>query len=685
MSVPFHHSSKVTRCSTSSSIVASQDRVPLSVEPLEARLVLSFTGFSDYEQLMIELLNRDRQNPSEAIFLIDQTLQDSGSTTITNPSQTDQQRLNDWENLIGNFNPRQPLAPHQALLNAAGDYSDEMYDDNRFAHTGSDGRDPFDRMRDAGYTGKGRNENIAVGGWIVRTAGFFGPILDDVTDYDEREIHYRHAQLTASSGHRTAIYRSVSKDIGVGVTFWGPNARDYNIGSTPWGAENDERGVLVTEKFGSSSTHYLTGVVYTDEVIDDDFYSVGEGLGGVTIVAEAQGGGTFSTTTASTGGYSLALANGTYTVTFSGGGISTPIVYNNVAIDGQNVKVDAVPGEVQEPPANPPQVAGVSLAAHTWDDQSPHPNGYAVPTGADQLSSLPWSNLNTIAITFTENVNVSAGDLTVWGVNHSEYSLAAGGFSYDSTTNTATWTLSDVLPADKVMIHLADSVTGATSGLALDGEWSDGADTFNSGDGNAGGHFQFTIHVLPGDVNGNGDVNGGDVIVVRNAQFTSEGDPGYSPMLDSNGDGVINGGDLIKTRNSQFTGLPSGEPSPAGALSAQGASVENVASFVAPIGTLQPLEAVESTVSLGGLFPGESSLGGLTTLATEIPVVSLAQPLQPTQTGFFQSKDSVPSESQDFFLQAANAEDLPAEVLLALEELGVQWWAELLGQAGQNQ
>ena len=51
---------------------------------------------------------------------------------------------------------------------------------------------------------------------------------------------------------------------------------------------------------------------------------------------------------------------------------------------------------------------------------------------------------------------------------------------------------------------LPDSVTDV-AGNALDGEWDNGTDTYNSGDGAAGGDFAFRIDILPGDVNQVGD------------------------------------------------------------------------------------------------------------------------------------------------------------------------------------
>jgi hypothetical protein len=65
---------------------------------------------------------------------------------------------------------------------------------------------------------------------------------------------------------------------------------------------------------------YLTGVVFADSN-GNGVYDVGEGKGGVTIAVDGVG----STATFDSGGYSIQVAPGTYTVTASGGGLASPI------------------------------------------------------------------------------------------------------------------------------------------------------------------------------------------------------------------------------------------------------------------------------------------------------------------------------------------------------------------------
>ena len=71
----------------------------------------------------------------------------------------------------------------------------------------------------------------------------------------------------------------------------------------------------------AKTRRYLTGVVFKD-ANGNGSYDIGEGRGGVTVKAVgSRGHGT--TTTFASGGYTLPLRTGTYTVTVSGGGLST--------------------------------------------------------------------------------------------------------------------------------------------------------------------------------------------------------------------------------------------------------------------------------------------------------------------------------------------------------------------------
>ncbi len=212
----------------------------------------------------------------------------------------------------------------------------------------------------------------------------------------------------------------------------------------------------------------------------------------------------------------------------------------------------------------PPQVTSVKFRGTDWDPSHPFFDGFELPDGSDQLLTLPWTTIDSVLVAFDQDVTVKHEDLQVIGVNVPQYHFLAdaAGFSYQQDSFTATWTLASSLAADKLLFNLTDAVAGATSGLALDGEWTDMVSLFSEGSGDqvAGGEFSIRVDVLPGDVNATSDVRGNDVILVRNAQFSSPGDARYNPRYDIDGDGKIRGDDLILARNRQFTTLPADEP-----------------------------------------------------------------------------------------------------------------------------
>src|SRR4029450_1513182 len=109
---------------------------------------------------------------------------------------------------------------------------------------------------------------------------------------------------TDGRGHRTNLLNGLYGDVGSGVT----------TGLLPGGAD----GVILGQGFGSlPGSISLTGVVFSDAVVTDQFYTPGEGLEGVTVTASTTNGQSFTTTTFTAGGYILPLPAGSYTVTFT--------------------------------------------------------------------------------------------------------------------------------------------------------------------------------------------------------------------------------------------------------------------------------------------------------------------------------------------------------------------------------
>ena len=219
--------------------------------------------------------------------------------------------------------------------------------------------------------------------------------------------------------------------------------------------------------------------------------------------------------------------------------------------------------------ATPPTVTSVAVRGTGWDDSVP---SYEIPGGdGSQLAPLPWENIDQFKITFRENVIVHQDDLEIRGVNLANYAIA--GFSYNSSTFTATWTLDQAVGSDRLVLELNGS--GSSSpvmdlfGTVLDGEWENPIDrddalsnSFPSGNGMAGGDFVFRVDVLPGDRDQSGVTNVLDLIDIRNRVISSPtiNPEKYTLFHDVNVDLVINVLDLIVTRNAVISFLPPDEP-----------------------------------------------------------------------------------------------------------------------------
>jgi hypothetical protein len=219
-----------------------------------------------------------------------------------------------------------------------------------------------------------------------------------------------------------------------------------------------------------------------------------------------------------------------------------------------------------------PTVTAVNVASTNW---SPNfvaslessglgtSNGYAIPVGSSaQLNTLPWTNINQVSISFSEDVKIEAGDLSVSGVNTTAYAFS--GFTYNSTTHTATWTLSSPITKDKLMLDLDANgmapVCSAATGESLDGAWTNCQSTFNSGNGQGGADFDFCFNVLPGDVNSNNATNILDANAVNQKIGKNAGDAGYSVFLDVDGSSSITLTDRLAVQSLAGSVLPTGNP-----------------------------------------------------------------------------------------------------------------------------
>ena len=254
------------------------------------------------EQYMLELINRARQNPlGEANrYGIDLN-----------------QGLSD--NLISTSS-KQPLAFNFDLLDAARAHSQWMLDTDTFSHIGVDNTNAGERMENAGYDFTGSwtwGENLA---WKGTTG------IPNVNQY----IAEQHEGLFKSPGHRQNILNDSFREIGIGANLGEFSAQSLSYNS-----------VMTTQKLAQSgSSVFLTGVAFDDLVLDDNFYTIGEGLAGIEVEAVRQSDHqVFSTTTMDAGGYQMVLAPGTYDVQFYDNNVVLGEL-QTITLSSTNIKLD---------------------------------------------------------------------------------------------------------------------------------------------------------------------------------------------------------------------------------------------------------------------------------------------------------------------------------------------------------
>ncbi len=254
------------------------------------------------EQLFLELINRARLDPAgeAARYGIDLNAGLTAGTISTAQKQV--------------------LTFNEFLNDSADAHTAWMMSTGTFSHTGSGGSNPGQRMAGAGYNFSGSpstwGENLA---W----SGSSGTI--DANAY----VLTLHKNLFLSAGHRANTMKEAFKEIGVGAT-----AGRFQGLQQPGGD---------AEFCGIGTDSFVTGVAYND-TNGDNFYSVGEGQGGIT--TELWLNSTLLETTDSwlSGGYSLeTTSTGVMHITFSGGGLGATMGAT-FALGTTNAKLDLVNG-----------------------------------------------------------------------------------------------------------------------------------------------------------------------------------------------------------------------------------------------------------------------------------------------------------------------------------------------------
>ncbi len=300
------------------------------------------------EQLWLEMINRFRAQPQAELDLLTNYVTPGTGTVFAASSSSDPGvriaisffgvNASVLRTQFNALSAAPPLAWNSNLHNAASLHTDAMIAADSQSHQLPGEPGLGQRLTNAGYAYTTANENIY---------GFTDNVFHGHAGF---LIDWGNAPngIQNPPGHRNALINSNLREIGISVK----ESDGPDLGP-----------LVVTQDLGRRSGNaFLTGVAFTDAVVGDDFYSIGEGLGSMTVNVfdSARAQVLASTTTYESGGYALALAVGTYDVQFSGSGFDF-FVDNYAFTTGNNQKLDFVATQVPEPTAAALMLCGIAV------------------------------------------------------------------------------------------------------------------------------------------------------------------------------------------------------------------------------------------------------------------------------------------------------------------------------------
>lgn len=174
----------------------------------------------------------------------------------------------------------------------------------------------------------------------------------------------------------------------------------------------------------------------------------------------------------------------------------------------------------------PPQATAIALRGSSWNAAVPSATLTLAGSGG---ATLPWTNLDTISITFDEPVIVTANDLDYTGDGIGD---PTNNFSYDAAARTAQWRVPTAFAAADIAFRLSSDVTDVAGNPIA-------------------ATLLATARVRPGDVNGDAAVTTADLHAHRTGQFVGLGAVGYQARNDIDGNGLVNVVDWTLIRNHQ--------------------------------------------------------------------------------------------------------------------------------------
>jgi uncharacterized protein YkwD len=305
---------------------------------------------SESEQLWLEMINRFRAQPRAELDLLTKYVTPGIGTTFATPSSPDpgvRLALSFYNvnaavlrSQFDALSAAPPLAWNANLHSAAAAHTSAMIAADQQSHQLPGEPDLAQRLTNAGYAYTAASENV------------YGYVDNVFHGHAAFVIDWGNAPngIQDPPGHRDALVDPGLREIGISLQeSSGPELGPF----------------VVTQDLGRRSGNpFLTGVAFTDAIVADTFYSLGEGLGSLAVnVFDASRTQLLaSTTTFASGGYALALATGTYDVQFAGGGYDF-FVDDYAFTTGENQKLDFIAAQVPEPATAVLMLCGVGVLA----------------------------------------------------------------------------------------------------------------------------------------------------------------------------------------------------------------------------------------------------------------------------------------------------------------------------------
>lgn len=477
------------------------------------------------EQELMEYVNRARLDPQGEF---DAIVSDAGSQTGVTPLITAALQyfgvdLASFQSQLSALDPVAPLAWSGALAVASEGHNEQMIQFDQQSHRLPDEGSLSERILDAGYSTNWSRvgENVFAYGEdnAYNHAAFFVDWGYDDADINGSSLVSNWQSvgdgIQDPAGHRNTILSDDMTELGISILSEG----DSSTSVGPF---------VVTQNFASrwDYTAQLLGVVI-DDADGDAFYDVGEGMGGVTVTVSGNGT-TLTTQTWSSGGYQIELIPGTYTVTFSGGGLEG-VVTEEITMGSENLKVDAradqatdpVPEPEPEPePENPMQGGDGddALVGTAQNDTMSGAGGNDQLTGADGGDSLQGGTGHDTLSGGLGNDTLEAGDGNDLAYAGAGFDSLLGGLGND--------TLYGAADDDTLLGEGGDDLLGGGAGN----------DSMDGGDGDDELWLSF------GNDTGLGGA-GNDTLGGADGDDRLEGGAGLDELWGSTGNDTLLGGD----------------------------------------------------------------------------------------------------------------------------------------------